>query len=33
MLLYQDNKEMHWGSNKTNVAIALFVTAQARLKL
>jgi hypothetical protein len=33
MLLYQDNKEMHWGSNQTNVAIAAFVTAQARLKL
>ena len=33
MLLYQDNKEMHWGSNQTNVVIAAFVTAQARLKL
>ena len=33
MLLYQDSKEMHWGSNQTNVAIAAFVTSQARLKL
>jgi hypothetical protein len=33
MLLSQDNKEMHWGSNQTYVAIAAFVTAQARLKL
>ena len=24
---------MHWGSNQTNVAIAAFVTSQARLKL
>ena len=33
MLLYQDCKEMHWGSNQTNVVIAAFVTSQARLKL
>jgi hypothetical protein len=33
LLLYKDNKEMHWGSNQTNVAIATYVTAQARLKL
>jgi hypothetical protein len=33
MDLYDDNKDMHWGSNQTNVAIAAFVTAQARLKL
>jgi hypothetical protein len=33
MLLYQDNKEMHWGSNQTNVVVAAFVTSQARLKL
>ncbi len=33
MLLYQDNKEMHWGSNQTNVVVEAFVTSQARLKL
>ena len=33
MVFYQDNKEMHWGSNQTNVVIACFVTSQARLKL
>ena len=33
MVLYEDNKDMHWGSHQTNVAIAAFVTAQARLKL
>ena len=33
MVFYQDNKEMHWGSNQTNVVLACFVTAQARLKL
>jgi hypothetical protein len=33
MLLYQENKEMHWDSNQTNVTIAPFVTAPARLKL
>jgi G:T-mismatch repair DNA endonuclease (very short patch repair protein) len=33
MILYEDNKDMHWGSNQTNVVIAAFVTAQARLKL
>ncbi len=33
MLLYQDNKEMHWGSNQTNVVVAAFVNSQARLKL
>jgi hypothetical protein len=33
MVLYEDNKDMHWGSNQTNVVIAAFVTAQARLKL
>ncbi len=32
MMLYQD-KEMHWGSNQTNVVVAAFVTSQARLKL
>ena len=26
-------KEMHWGSNQTNVVIAAFVTCQARIKL
>ncbi len=33
MILYEDNKDMHWGSNQTNVVTAAFVTAQARLKL
>lgn len=33
MLYYKDAKEMHWGNNQTNVVIAAFVTAQARLKL
>jgi hypothetical protein len=30
---YKDSKDMHIGSNQTNVVIAAFVTAQARLKL
>jgi len=30
---YKDSKDMHVGSNQTNVVIAAFVTAQARLKL
>ena len=30
---YKDSKGMHLGSNQTNVVIASFVTAQARLKL
>ena len=30
---YKDAKNMHIGSNQTNVVIAAFVTAQARLKL
>jgi hypothetical protein len=30
---YKDSKDMHVGSNRTNVVIAAFVTAQARLKL
>jgi hypothetical protein len=29
----KDSKNMHIGSNQTNVVIAAFVTAQARLKL
>lgn len=33
LLYYKDLKEMHWGSNQTNVVIAAFVTSQARLKL
>ncbi len=33
MLLYQDNEEMQWSSNQTNVVVAAFVTSQARLKL
>ncbi len=33
MILYKENKDMHWGSNQANVDIAAFVTAQARLKL
>ena len=30
---YKDAKSMHVGSNQTNIVIAAFVTAQARLKL
>ena len=30
---YKDKKELHWGSNQTNVILAAFVTSQARLKL
>ena len=30
---YKEKKELHWGSNQTNVVLAAFVTAQARLKL
>lgn len=30
---YENKKEMHWGSNQTNVVLAAFVTSQARLKL
>ena len=30
---YKEKKELHWGSNQTNVVVAAFVTAQARLKL
>ena len=30
---YKDAKDMHIGSNQTNVVIAAFVTSQARLKL
>ena len=30
---YKEKKELHWGSNQTNVVLASFVTAQARLKL
>jgi len=30
---YKDSKDMHIGSNQTNVVIAAFVTAQGRLKL
>jgi hypothetical protein len=30
---FQEKNELHWGSNQTNVVIAAFVTAQARLKL
>ena len=30
---YKDAKDMHTGSNQTNVVIAAFVTSQARLKL
>lgn len=32
-IYYTDKKEMHWGSNQTNVVLAAFVTCQARLKL
>jgi hypothetical protein len=30
LILYEDKKDMHWGSNRTNVVIAAFVTAQAK---
>ena len=33
IVYYDEKKEMHWGSNQTNVVIAAFVTCQARLKL
>ena len=33
IVYYEECKEMHWGSNQTNVVIAAFVTSQARLKL
>jgi hypothetical protein len=33
MIYYEDKNEMHMGSDQTNVVIAAFVTAQARLKL
>ena len=33
IVYHEDRKDLHWGSNQTNVVIAAFVTAQARLKL
>ena len=33
MCFFKDGKSMHIGSNQTNVVIAAFVTAQARIKL
>jgi hypothetical protein len=31
MNLFEDNKDIHWGSNQTNVVIAAFVTVKRDL--